>query len=79
MVIGRRFELKRVGVVQVIEKTRWADIKAMAGDDELPLFGRRVGESEFRMQSALFSIASANTLPLAAEAEEFVAKNQDGW
>jgi hypothetical protein len=67
MVMGRWSELRRVWVVQVVERARWAEMREMSGEEEGPLLGRRVGESALRIKKGLLLMASAKSTPLAVE------------
>jgi hypothetical protein len=64
MVIGRWSEFSLVWADQVKEGRRWAGARETSGEEqgEFPK-GRRVGESAFRAQKSVESIAEASESP----------------
>ena len=46
-------------------RAKWPLIRVRSGDEGVPFGGHRVGESSFRMQRGLLSMASAMLTPLA--------------
>ena len=60
-------------------RAKWPLIRIRSGDEGVPFGGSRVGESSFRRQRGLPSMASAMLTPLATARSSRDTENQAGW